>query len=65
MFSLIVLGLSLAVVTVLINILGDAYIGISSLSTMMPGLVIGLILMMLKAKETRGVDMAAVTGNEH
>lgn len=50
--------------TVLINILGDAYIGIISLCTMIPGLVIGLIILTAKAKETNGVDMGAVTGYE-
>lgn len=50
--------------TVLINILGDVYIGIISLCTMIPGLVIGLIILTAKAKETNGVDMGAVTGYE-
>lgn len=50
--------------TVLINILGDVYIGIISLCTMIPGLVIGLIILTAKAKETNGVDMGAVIGYE-
>lgn len=31
---------------------------------MIPGLVIGLIILTAKAKETNGVDMGAVTGHE-
>lgn len=58
---LVVVGV---VTTVLINILGDAYIGICSLCTMLPGLLIGLIVLMCKARETNGVDMGAVTGYE-
>jgi len=64
MIGLIGLGAAMVVVTVLINILGDAYVGICSLCTMLPGLVIGLILMMAKSRETTGVDMGAVTGYE-
>lgn len=55
-FSVAMLG-----VMVLINILGDAAIGICTLATIIPGMLIGLIIMMLRVKETNGVDMGAVT----
>ena len=51
-------------VIVLSNILGDAYIGLCTLITAVPGLAIGLAIMALKVKETNGVDMGAVTGRE-
>ena len=59
--ALVVVGV---VTTVLINILGDAYIGICSLCAMLPGLLIGLIVLLVKARETNGVEMGAVTGYE-
>lgn len=51
-------------IMVLINVLGDAYIGICTLATIIPGMLIGLIILILKARETKGVDMGAVTGQE-
>ena len=35
-------------------------IGICTVVTIIPGMLVGLILMMLKVKETNGVDMGAV-----
>ena len=49
---------------VLINILGDAAIGMTCLGIAIPGLVIGLVILFTKTKETKGVDMGAVHGNE-
>lgn len=37
------------------------YIGISTVVTIIPGMLAGLILMALRVRETRGVDMGAVT----
>ena len=51
-------------IMVLANVLGDAYIGICTLVTIIPGMLIGLIMLMLKVRETNGVDMGAVTGRE-
>ena len=48
-------------VMILTNILGDAYIGISTVVTIIPGMLTGLIMMALKVRETKGVDMGAVT----
>ena len=57
-------GLAMALCIVLINIMGDAAIGPICLSIAIPGLVIGLVILFLKTKETKGVDMGAIHGNE-
>ncbi len=49
---------------VLINILGDAAIGMTCLCISIPGLVAGLVILFTKVKETKGVDMGAIHGNE-
>lgn len=59
-----IFSVAMGVAMVLPNILGDSYIGLITLCTVVPGMVIGLILMMLKTKETNGIDMGAVTGDE-
>ena len=64
MVSGMIFSVAMVGVMVLINILGDAAIGICTMATVVPGLVVGLIIMMLKVKETKGVDMGAVTGAE-
>ena len=46
------------------NIMGDTAIGTTVLMVAVPGMVLGLILMMLKVKETKGVDMGAIRGDE-
>lgn len=61
MVSGMIFSVALAAVMILINVLGDAAIGICTLATIVPGMLIGLILMMLKVKETKGVDMSAVS----
>lgn len=61
MISGAILGPAMGGIIVLSNILGDAYIGICTLATIVPGMLIGLLLMMFKVKETKGVDMGAVT----
>ena len=55
---------ALVAIMVLANVLGDAYIGICTLITIIPGMLIGLVMLMLKVRETNGVDMGAVTGQE-
>jgi MFS family permease len=52
---------AMGAVMLLTNILGDAYIGICVLATILPGMIAGLVLMMLRVRETKGVDMGAVT----
>ena len=64
MVSGTIFSVAMVAVMVLINILGDAAIGICTVVTIIPGMLVGLILMMLKVKETNGVDMGAVTGRE-
>lgn len=51
-------------VTILGNILGDAAIGTTVLLVAAPGMAIGLIMMMLKVRETKGVDLGAIRGDE-
>ena len=57
-------AVALVTIMVLANVLGDAYIGICTLITIIPGMLIGLVLLMLKVRETNGIDMGAVTGQE-
>ena len=56
-----IFSVAMVAVMVLTNILGDAYIGVCTVATIVPGMLIGLIMMMFKVKETNGVDMGAVT----
>ena len=49
--------------TVLINIMGDSSLGIVTLLSAVPLMVIGLFAM-LKVKETNGVDLGAIRGDE-
>lgn len=52
-------------VTILGNILGDMAIGTTCLLVSAPGMALGLILMMLKVKETKEVgDLGAIRGDE-
>lgn len=46
------------------NILGDAYIGIISFCIAVPGLFAGMLIIMLKTRETKGVNLDEVTGKE-
>ena len=56
----VILVIGIGIAMILSNILGDMYIGICTLATTVPGMVIGLILMKFKVKETSGVDMSTV-----
>lgn len=51
-------------VMILGNILGDAAIGTTCLLVAVPGMALGLFIMMLKVKETKGVDMGSIRGDE-
>jgi len=64
MVSGTIFSVAMLVVMVLTNVLGDSAIGICTLLTIVPGMLIGLVMMMFKVKETNGVDMGAVTGAE-
>lgn len=52
--------LSMILTTILPNIFGDDAIGMVTLCTFVPGMAIGLILMMWKVKETKGTNMETV-----
>ena len=56
----VILVIGYALIMILSNVLGDLYIGVCTLCTAVPGMVIGLILMKFKVKETNGVDMGSV-----
>ena len=58
--SLLATGIGL----VLINILGDSSAGLISLVLAVPGTIIGLAIFVLKAHETKHVDLQEVTGGE-
>lgn len=52
-------------VTILGNILGDMAIGTTCLLVSAPGMALGLILMVIKVKETKGIgDLGAIRGDE-
>jgi MFS family permease len=46
------------------NILGDAYIGIISFCIAVPGLFTGMMIILLRARETKGVNLEEITGRE-
>jgi len=48
----------------LINILGDARAGVVSLVIAVPGTLVGLVMIALKVRETKHVNLQAVTGRE-
>lgn len=50
--------------TVVSNIMGDAAIGTTVLLVAIPGMALGLTMMMFKVKETKGVDLGAIRGDE-
>lgn len=52
-------------VTILGNILGDAAIGTTCLLVSAPGMAIGLIMLMLNVKETKGVELGEIRGDEY
>lgn len=64
MFNGMIFMIASTLVMVIGNILGDAAIGTSVILVAVPGMVLGLILMMFKVKETKGVDLGAIRGDE-
>ena len=64
LFSLLFYAIALASALISINVLGDAYTGIISLCIAVPGMLIGLTMLMLKVKETKNVDLEEITGRE-
>lgn len=57
-------SVAMVLMIVLPNILGDAAIGLTCLCIAVPGLLISLIILFTKTRETKGVDMGAIHGNE-
>ena len=45
---------------ILSNILGDAKIGTILLCIVVPGMILGIVILMLKVKETRGVNLEEI-----
>lgn len=47
-----------------INVLGDAFSGIISIVIAIPGMLVGMLVILLKTRETRGVNLDEITGRE-
>ena len=56
--------LSVGVITAMNNILGDTKIGLVALCAALPGVVISLTVLLLKVKETKGIDFSSIKGDE-
>ena len=63
-FSGMIYSVSLLVSMILINVLGDAKIGIVCLLIAIPGMAVSLLIMSAKVKETKGIDLGSVHGDE-
>ena len=57
-------GISYAANFIVIGLMGNPYIGMLSISLLVPGYVIGLLLLIAKTHETKGINMDTVTGTE-
>lgn len=53
----VIYAISMLTVMILSNILGDAAIGMICFATVVPGMILGIIILLLKAKETKGVKL--------
>ncbi len=53
----VIYAISMLTVMILSNVLGDAAIGTICLLTVVPGMVAGIIILLLKTKETKGVNL--------
>lgn len=53
----VIYAFSMLTVLILSNVLGDAAIGMICLATVVPGMVAGIVILLLKAKETKGVEL--------
>ena len=47
-----------------VNILGDAYMGIISIIVAVPGMAAGMLIILFKVRETKGVNLEEITGDE-
>ena len=62
--SFVISMLSTVLSIVLINILGDAKIAIVSLVVALFGYIIGIVILMSKVKDTKGIDMSTVSAKD-
>ncbi|MCM1113864.1 MAG: MFS transporter [Clostridium sp.] len=60
----VIYSVSLLASMILNNVLGDAKIGIICLLIAVPGMIISLIILSAKVKETKGVDLSNIHGDE-
>ena len=49
---------------ILTNIMGDAYLGPVNMIIAVPGMLIGILMILFKVRETKGIDLNCVTGRE-
>lgn len=56
----VIYAIGMLINMVLSNILGDEAIGMICFCTVVPGMIIGIVILMLKAKETRGVNLEEI-----
>lgn len=59
----VIYAFSMLTVLILSNVLGDAAIGMICFFTVVPGMVAGIVILLLKAKETKGVHLDAIENN--
>ena len=64
LLSGIIGGVVMAAGIVLVNIFGDAYAGLISLAVAVPGMLIGVVIITLKVRETKHVKLEEITGRE-
>lgn len=57
-------SISMLASMILINVLGDAKIGIVCLLIAIPGMIVSLLILSAKVKETKGIDMGSIRGDE-
>lgn len=62
-FTGVIYAIGMVTNMILSNILGDAKIGIICFSIVVPGMLLGIIILMLKVKETRGVNLEEIGEN--
>ncbi len=60
----VIYAVSMVAVMILSNIFGDSAIGLICLCTVVPGMIAGIVILMLKAKETKGVSLENVGETE-
>ena len=65
-FIVVAIGIALSYVISLptVTILGNNFMGTIGFALLVPGFIAGLILLVKKTNETKGIDMDTVTGLE-